>query len=821
MVLQAYEFITLLPIHLLYLPLIMSFSNAVSALSFVPRDLVAVNIGRHSLNLYPCIDATMPVYERAHAFQVNKTAIMDAAVDLNIKINALGVQLNASTSVDGLKAEWKHLFETRWMDLPNLEILSFHDSTGAIMVGTTLPNNPSILKDVANGPVADCRMPDVRFVRVKLTLDFTPLLRNPLPAGGIQPVLKADYYIELPQTSVAVLNGNGVARNLVTWHGAADLRTLTADQVKTDILQQCFQDSPILIKQTDSFSTTVRTDSTEIMETITNNILKIALPTILSNLFMELCPNYSDQPHAAIEHICQTYQDKEGNTVTSSVQAYHSRLMAAARPFVTQEVFPVSICNRYIDNLDPRLLPAFKKYFAQYADAHPRERSYQLPTLQRILAAATTAEEEVSSIRQLSREAVGQSFHTDVVSPTNASSHPSQAEHTLSRYKEGKSSPTPSSTSRMECFGCGGPHPFGKRGEDGKSIILCPNKDKPGIIEKGEKNYNAWNLRMQKRRGQRKRKNFNTANFEDFNDEAKERIRKQVLLTTASVSVTHATSPTVTPPTHRVFVVDAQVLSANKTNKPSLPVQIEHAMPHIMLQLGSEYDTGDSPYIRCMVDTAAGLTTGNFHFVANLAKRYPQCLQRIYVPEDYSPIVLSGIVQRSDNDIVTTELSVAFEFKLPYLTRDDQTTSLIIATGPNVTVNAILGLPFIKATGMIIDTNDASCEMKALACPPFTIEFRRAQNTIPPPEPAASAAAVRARDQYSSIIDDIERVEAYFTDLLSNPVASTPTRSVSFDIDTTPASRTSERNLRWGIVPPSANYVDRVSDALAGGNVGL
>lgn len=794
----------------------MNFSTAVSALSFVPRDLVAVTVGRHSLNLYPCIDATMPVYERAHAFQVNKTAIMDAVADLNIKINALGVQLNASTSVDGLRAEWKHFFETRWMDLQSLEILSFHDSTGAIIAGATLPNNPSILKDVVNGPVADCRPADVRFVRVKLILD---LLRNPLPAGGIQPVLKADYYIELPQTSVAVLNGNNQARNLVTWHGAADLSTLPVDQVKTDILQQCFQDSPILIKQSDSFSTTVRTDSTEIMETITNNMLKIALPTILSNLFMELCPNYSDQPHAAIEHIRQTYQDKEGNTVTSSVQAYHSRLMAAARPFITQDIFPVSICNKYIDNLDPRLLPAFKKYFTQYADNHPRERSYQLPTLQRILAAATTAEEEVTSIRQLSREAVGQSFHTDVVSPAGASAHPSQAEHTLSRYKESKSSPT-STSSRLECFGCGGPHPFGKRDEDGKSIILCPNKDKPGVIERGEKNYNAWNLRMQKRRVQRKRKGINSANFEDFSDAAKERIRKQVLLTTTEVAVNHTSATPAKPPSHRVFVVEAQVLSATKSNKPSLPVQIEHAMPHIMLQLGAEYDSGESPYIRCMVDTAAGLTTGNFHFVANLAKRYPDCLLRIFLPEDYSPIVLSGIVQRSDTDVVTTELPVAFEFKMPYLTRDDQTTSLTIATGPNVTVNAILGLPFIKATGMIIDTNDASCEMKALACPPFPIEFRRAQNTIPPPEPAASAAAVRARDRYSSIIDDIERVEAYFADLISTSATAATTRSVSFDIDT-PASRTSDRASRWGIVSPSANNVDLISDALAGGDVGL
>ena len=76
----------------------MSLSNAISAVSFAPCGIVS--IGYHTLNLYPYIDATVPVYEWAHAFQVNKTAILDSPADLNVKVNALGVQLNASTSVD-------------------------------------------------------------------------------------------------------------------------------------------------------------------------------------------------------------------------------------------------------------------------------------------------------------------------------------------------------------------------------------------------------------------------------------------------------------------------------------------------------------------------------------------------------------------------------------------------------------------------------------------------------------------------------------------------------------------------------------------------
>ncbi len=87
-----------------------------------------------------------------------------------------------------------------------------------------------------------------------------------------------------------------------------------------------------------------------------------------------------------------------------------------------------------------------------------------------------------------------------------------------------------------------------------------------------------------------------------------------------------------------------------------------------------------------MVDTAAALTKGNFHFVAALAKKYPHCIAKLYVPEDYNLIVLSGIVQRGGEPI-TTDLTVGFQFHLPYLTRDGQATSILIATGPHVTVN--------------------------------------------------------------------------------------------------------------------------------------
>jgi hypothetical protein len=67
------------------------------------------------------------------------------------------------------------------------------------------------------------------------------------------------------------------------------------------------------------------------------------------------------------------------------------------------------------------------------------------------------------------------------------------------------------------------------------------------------------------------------------------------------------------------------------------------------------------------------------------------------------------------------DLTVGFQFHLPYLMHDGQVTSILIATGPHVTVNTIVGLPFIQATHMIIDLSNNVADMHALDASPFPL----------------------------------------------------------------------------------------------------
>ncbi len=175
---------------------------------------------------------------------------------------------------------------------------------------------------------------------------------------------------------------------------------------------------------------------------------------------------------------------------------------------------------------------------------------------------------------------------------------------------------------------------------------------------------------------------------------------------------------------------DVVVLST-QSSKPQIPIAIHSPMPHLSLQTGTAKDERDCPALRCMLDTGASLSTANFHYMEAVVRQYPHILKAIYLPDDYAAIVLSGIVTSSSDAPITTELPVGFEIHLPYATKDGNDTSLLVAAGPDVAVNLILGLPFIKATGMIVDFIDNVRQAKHLLCDPFPIDFRRATKSIP------------------------------------------------------------------------------------------
>ena len=129
-----------------------------------------------------------------------------------------------------------------------------------------------------------------------------------------------EYYINLPQTTRAMTNGNNIAYSLMTYHGAANLKSLSSSDVKAQILNVTLQDGPVELQPASFRLTNARTDGGVLRVKIKSKILQLAFTTVCNTLFLELCPSYSNHPHAALDHICQFHINRKGNKVVSSLQ---------------------------------------------------------------------------------------------------------------------------------------------------------------------------------------------------------------------------------------------------------------------------------------------------------------------------------------------------------------------------------------------------------------------------------------------------------------------------------------------------------------------
>ena len=86
----------------------------------------------------------------------------------------------------------------------------------------------------------------------------------------------------------------------------------------------------MLARQADHLND-VQIDDTSIIETIQAKILKLSFKqTICASVLQQLCPGYSDQPHAAIEHIRQSVNGLDIQLVTTTTIEYYQRMLNAS-----------------------------------------------------------------------------------------------------------------------------------------------------------------------------------------------------------------------------------------------------------------------------------------------------------------------------------------------------------------------------------------------------------------------------------------------------------------------------------------------------------
>ena len=125
------------------------------------------------------------------------------------------------------------------------------------MNNACLPQDPSLLKPVAAGAIADCRPADVKFARCKFTLPLGAISSN-APARS----LVFQVYLPLPQTTRQVANGNGVDHALTTWHGNANIGSMTAEEIRSKVVDLGSFDVPCDLVRNPGFLTNAVVDDT-------------------------------------------------------------------------------------------------------------------------------------------------------------------------------------------------------------------------------------------------------------------------------------------------------------------------------------------------------------------------------------------------------------------------------------------------------------------------------------------------------------------------------------------------------------------------------
>ena len=728
-----------------------------STATFTPKSLMPVAIGRQTVNLYPVIDTTMCAHERAYAFHVNKTNLANVTLTPRQMLTALGQQIGQETSIQGEISDFLHRFNTMWNDFSQLSILSFHDSIGNVINNTTTIADDSILLPVQDGALLQCRSPDVRFVYVRADVDYSDKID-----AGVR-TFRTEYFVELPHTTHNMTNGAGAAYALTTFGGPDDLRLYTLAERNTLIFTRTLQTYAAQLKAPGYGAQRAMLDTITARSDIELGILTLAYETITMSAFISLAPNYTTQPHAAIELIFQVYQSSDGKPITRSVQEYHSLILKACHPFANDSIYPVNVCSKFVQQMDPQLRKLFMREYPNHSDIVPCDATTQRRTLQLMLVAAQRAEDQRESIASISQSTYStQAYLTQA--HQSASGFPSQAEATMNKYKP----------KELKCFGCDGPHSWSTKKDDGTYVVSCPNAKNPGVQERATAELAAMRERIKARRksqrakkGEKKRAASATT-YASLSDEDKKRIKEEC---TSSLSSPPSGGP-------KLFIIDVQRdnVQCLTTGPPLLPmpIAISNDLPHTQFQLGPTLDDPGSPLVRVAIDTCAGVSTGCVMYLLALAKSYPHCLHRVYGPKEYAKITLSGIVT-DDSHPVSTALDTTFEFHLPYKTKDGEACCLQVAAGTNVAVNIIIGLPFLRKMKGVIDLCNDVLECNVLDHPPFTLEYRRTSNHIPLAD-AMPQVNTSTSTNVSEIIRELDNLEQYFSDKLTSPDKDYSTR---------------------------------------------
>jgi hypothetical protein len=210
-------------------------------------------------------------------------------------------------------------------------------------------------------------------------------------------------------------------------------------------------------------------------------VIKLASNTVHEQLFFILVLGYSMEPQTLLDHILQSYLDKNVVPIQLSAQVYYSTFLNTMQSFCDLEEYSIDIAGIIMVHIHSTYAKGFCAHYPSHGQARKCFALTQRHILTNKLQALINPKTKVSNILNILRisQQGGEQFYQ---TPPATPAFPSLAEQTINSYSRSGDNATNSTAKSedLECFGCRGPHPWSKH-DNGKWMVICPNASKPCI----------------------------------------------------------------------------------------------------------------------------------------------------------------------------------------------------------------------------------------------------------------------------------------------------------------------------------------------------
>ena len=276
-------------------------------------DMTEVRVENHKMMLPAKLLGTEEDNERAITFYATAGKLAAATKEISAQGRITALANNVNQNHVG-EINLRVLFQeyTKQLFTPsNWTVRAFQGKDGRRLNSSVTDADPQILMpagdDQTNLGANARRENNIGFVHVSAKVDLSNI------TGRANSLYSFDTFIQLPTGNKTVKNSNGNDVVVRTFLGKADIRTYTAEEFQTEVLDLTRQCKPATLS-VPSYGTSVATmDYNRKEERFREEIVEGEWTWLQNQLWRACCPGVAYRPSSALTQVKQISKDENGN----------------------------------------------------------------------------------------------------------------------------------------------------------------------------------------------------------------------------------------------------------------------------------------------------------------------------------------------------------------------------------------------------------------------------------------------------------------------------------------------------------------------------